>query len=255
MNLTYILVDFENLKPKAVEWKSVVGTNYRVLIFHGSHQNKFDSDMVNALQPMGERAEYIQCERRGKNALDFRMAFYLGRLVQAQSLEPSSLMGRPAFAVVSKDGDLDRLLEHIQSLGFRAGRGTSIQAAIEFKLPEAERLDAGPEARKIAKETEESPATVEKPVTSAVKKKAAPPIAPSAPTKRQDSWTHVVGHLRDHPHNRPATVARLERHLKTFLGPETTEKIAKDLAARLLREGLIVLNGKKLEYMLPEESK
>lgn len=82
MSLTYILVDFENVQPTAADIKLIRGADYRVRLFHGPHQNRFDAELVKALQPLGVQVEYIQCERNGKNALDFHIAFYVGRLVQ-----------------------------------------------------------------------------------------------------------------------------------------------------------------------------
>ena len=49
MSLTYILIDFENLQPTAADVSLIRGPDYRVLIFHGPHQNKFDAGMVKAL--------------------------------------------------------------------------------------------------------------------------------------------------------------------------------------------------------------
>ena len=48
MSLTCILIDFENVHPPAADMSSIRGADYRVRFFHGSHQNKFDADMVKA---------------------------------------------------------------------------------------------------------------------------------------------------------------------------------------------------------------
>ena len=82
MSLTYILIDFENVQPTASDLRLIRGTDYRVRLFHGPHQNKFDADILTALLPLGIQVELFQCERKGKNALDFHIACCLGRLVQ-----------------------------------------------------------------------------------------------------------------------------------------------------------------------------
>ena len=46
MNLTCILVDCETVKPAAAELKLIRDAGYRVRIFHGPHQNRFDADIV-----------------------------------------------------------------------------------------------------------------------------------------------------------------------------------------------------------------
>ena len=50
MNLTYILIDFENVKPTAADLNLIRGADNRVRLFHGPHQNKFDADIVKALE-------------------------------------------------------------------------------------------------------------------------------------------------------------------------------------------------------------
>ena len=126
MGLTYILIDFENVQPAADDLKLIRGEDYRVRVFHGSHQSRFDKDMVKALQPLGERADYIECERKGKNALDFRIAFFLGSIAK----EYESIKAKPAVVVIAKDTDLDTLLEHVRSLGFDARRATTVRHAM-----------------------------------------------------------------------------------------------------------------------------
>lgn len=126
MSLTYILIDFENVQPAADDLKLIRGENYRVRVFHGSHQSRFDKDMVKALQPLGERADYIECERKGKNALDFRIAFFLGGI--AKEFESDKI--KPAVVVISKDTDLDTLLEHVRSLGFETKRAMTVRDAM-----------------------------------------------------------------------------------------------------------------------------
>lgn len=110
MELTYILVDFENVQPQDLDL--LQGQQYRVKVFHGAHQNKLDMTMVKALQPLGEHVEYLQSEKPGKNALDFHVAFCMGRLLQTHMSN-----GVPArFGVVSRDGGFDSLLRHMRSL-------------------------------------------------------------------------------------------------------------------------------------------
>jgi len=65
MGLTYILVDFENVQPQLADLALLRGEDFRVLVFHGAHQNKFDAEMVKALQPLGDRMEWVQSDRHG----------------------------------------------------------------------------------------------------------------------------------------------------------------------------------------------
>ena len=103
MNLTYILIDFENVQPAAEELSLIRGADYRVRLFHGPHQNRFDADVAKALQPLGSQLEYFQSEAKGKNALDFHIAFALGRLVQEGGVTFASTGSKMRFVVVSRD--------------------------------------------------------------------------------------------------------------------------------------------------------
>ena len=120
MELTYILVDFENIRPQ--DFVLLRGPQYRVKLFHGPHQNKLDVAIVKALQPLGEQVAYVQGEKPGKNALDFHIAFFMGRLVQTHMAN-----GIPArFKIISRDGGFDSVLRHVRALGNDAKQAVSI---------------------------------------------------------------------------------------------------------------------------------
>ena len=215
MSLTYILIDFENVQPAAEDLKLIRGEDYRVRVFHGSHQSKFDKDMVKALQPLGERADYIECERKGKNALDFRMAFFLGGIAK----EYESNKAKPAVVVLSKDKDLDTLLEHMRSLGFDARRAATVRHAMS-----ADKAESSAPA-KVSKST----------------KQAA--ISASLQT--------LVAYLVDHPNNRPAKLETLKNHLSNILGGAVSEQEKAALIAELVSRGFAAVTGKKIEYKIP----
>ena len=262
MSLTHILIDFENVKPTAADMKLIRGPDYRVRIFHGPHQNKFDADIVKALQPLGDQVEYIQCERAGKNALDFHIAFYLGRLVQECEATAMQATRRAKFFIVSKDSGFDTLLGHVQALGYIAERVTTVAGALAFGGATETAV-----ATKAARKTAVPPknAVASKPVTVAKKtptakaqptRKVAKAVTPQ-PTKAEkpDSWLRTIENLRDNPNNRPTTSTALERHLANLLGKGTPQEVVKMLIERLQREGVAVKNGKKIEYKIPDGKK
>lgn len=260
MSLTYILIDFENVKPSAAELKLIRGSDYRVRLFHGPHQNKIDTDIAKALQPLGIQVEFIQCERAGKNALDFHIAFYLGCMLQGSgsAAMPPRVMspGKSAsFFIVSKDSGFDVLLDHIRTLGYSAARVESVHAALGF----GQENDSGAAKESVAKPTAKKPAAA-KPVTNweastakaQPEEKAAKAVTPlSKKAAKRDSLLRTIENLRDHPNNRPTTVLALERHLSTFLGKEASAEAVKVLMERLKKEGVVLINGKKVEYKIP----
>lgn len=236
MTFTYILIDFENVKPTAADLKLIRGAGYRVRIFHGPHQNKFDADIVKALQPLGRQVEFVQCERSGKNALDFHIAFYLGRMLPDPELAVVTSQTSVRFFVVSKDAGFDVLLGHVRELGYGAARVASVLDALTG--------DGAPVA-----DIRERAATKE--ATAAATKKSATPALKNA--AKADPWSRILENLRDHPKNRPTTLKTLERHLATLLGKDASLDEVRNWAARLQHEGIAKTNGGKVEYNVPRK--
>lgn len=75
---SFVLIDYENVQPKNVS--RLNGGRYKVKVFLGAKQAKVAVDMVSALQALGPDVQYVQIAGDGKNALDFHIAYYIGRL-------------------------------------------------------------------------------------------------------------------------------------------------------------------------------
>jgi hypothetical protein len=111
-----VLVDFENVQPSKIA--ALNGSSaFKVKVFLGANQTKLPVDMALALQRLGSHAEYIQIDGNGSNALDFHIAFYIGRLA-AQTPDAE-------FEIISKDKGFDPLIRHLGSLGIRCRRSES----------------------------------------------------------------------------------------------------------------------------------
>lgn len=255
MSLTYILIDFENVQPIAEDMSLVRGAHYQVRLFHGPNQNRFDAGMVKALQPLGSQLEYIQGERKGKNALDFHIAFYLGRMVEACRASVSPLEKTAAFIIVSKDAGFDALLDPVRDLGHRAERTPTIADALAF----ATFKDAGATAQSTgkaaapAKPRAAKAATPKTPASQPARKPAKPPASVQPRAAKPNPYQRTLTHLQDHPNNRPSTHAALERHLGTFLGKGTTQHAVRNVIDKLQAEGVIDVNGDKIAYNLQDK--
>lgn len=103
MPTNYVLVDFENMQPTDLALLS--GGPFKIVIFLGGNQNKIPVNTAIALQQFGNAAEYLQIEGSGSNALDFHIAYSIGRLA---SMEPESW-----FHIISKDTGFDPLIKHL----------------------------------------------------------------------------------------------------------------------------------------------
>ena len=112
MPTNYVLIDFENVRPKNLE--ILASHPLIVLVFVGPTQKKIPFDLAAAMQQLGERARYIRISGTGKNALDFHLAFYIGELA---AKDPKA-----CFHVISKDTGFDPLIEHLRNRKIRIQR-------------------------------------------------------------------------------------------------------------------------------------
>ena len=81
MKTNYVLIDFENILPDNLELLDQEWI--RVLLFVGQNQRKLPFPIVRAMQKMGERAQYVEMAGVGHNALDFHIAYYIGRISES----------------------------------------------------------------------------------------------------------------------------------------------------------------------------
>lgn len=112
MKTQYVLVDYENVQPKNLE--PLKTGAFKVRIFLGAHQTKLPVAVVTSIQAFGADAEYIVLESSGSNALDFCIAYYIGRLTLE---DPEG-----EYLIVSKDTGFDPLLKHLKGKGICASR-------------------------------------------------------------------------------------------------------------------------------------
>lgn len=72
-----LLIDYENVHK--IDF-SKIPTSYRVYIFVGSKQDKIPFSLVTSAQVLGSRLTWQKVDVCAKNALDFCLTLYLGRL-------------------------------------------------------------------------------------------------------------------------------------------------------------------------------
>ena len=111
MATNHVFVDYENVKAGNLDL--LADGRFKVMIFLGANHAKIPTDLVLKVQKL-HAAEYIQISGNGPNALDFHIAFYIGRL---STEEPDCY-----FHIVSKDKGFDPLVKHLKSKKIRASR-------------------------------------------------------------------------------------------------------------------------------------
>ena len=90
MRINYVLIDLENVKPTSIELLN--HDHFRVMVFVGSNQAKV--------------------------ALDFHIAYYIGRLAKEDA--------NAHFHIISKDAGFDPLIKHLRTQKISAHRAKSI---------------------------------------------------------------------------------------------------------------------------------
>ena len=249
--LTYILVDFENVQPQVTDLGLLRGDEFRVLIFHGVHQNKFDVGMYKALQPLGDKVELVQSDRQGPDVLDFHISFYLGRLVH-QHLSQGGATQSARFFVISKDRGFDSLIVHIRSLGFEAHRVATIRAALSTTPTASPPTPRPAAARKTPKKVSAAKkAPLAKPATKAALRKVAAPATKAVVSPKQI----VVDSLRRMGRKLPGKRKGLEHHIESHLGRKVDIDAVRALVAEMERDGVLQIIDNKVEYTLPKASK
>lgn len=117
MRTNYVLIDFESVQPAALS--ELEDDHFKLFVFVGASQTKVPFELATTLQRMGDRADYIKIAGNGPNALDFHIAFYIGRLAAA---EPTAY-----FHIISKDAGFDPLIQHLKTKKVLASRVKCIE--------------------------------------------------------------------------------------------------------------------------------
>lgn len=130
MRTNYVLIDFENVQP--AELDGLRKEHFRIMLFVGTSQPRIPVALAASLQAFGERAEYVQIEGSGRNALDFHIAFYIG---ERSAKDPEAF-----FHVISNDKGFDPLLKHLKRKGIFCHRSTSVLEIPLLRVQEAKAL-------------------------------------------------------------------------------------------------------------------
>jgi hypothetical protein len=242
----YVLIDFENVQPKTLD--RLQPGAVRIKVFLGQHQTRLMLELVQALQPFGADAEYIAIQGSGPDAVDFHIAFYIGRLAAA---DPGA-----AFTIVSRDKGFDPLVRHLVGLGIPCQRIPDIEGTPAPAKPAAKRAakavqkavpkvaaKKAPAKQAAAKPAPAKPAAP-KPAPTPVAKAAAPSVAKGTPTRVAE----VVARLKKS--SKPAKMTTLRSSIKSWFNPPLDDKAVDAIVQSLQGTGKITVDGTKVAYAL-----
>ncbi|WP_240745905.1 PIN domain-containing protein [Cupriavidus oxalaticus] len=113
-----MLVDFENVQ--SIDFARL--GDARLTVFAGESQRKVPIELAMGLHALGDKARWVRASGAGPNALDFHIAFELGRMVEAGEKGP--------VVVLSKDKGFDPLLAWLNvDAGVSARRVATLEEA------------------------------------------------------------------------------------------------------------------------------
>lgn len=131
MSTNYVLIDFENVQPKNLG--ILAAHPFTVLVFIGANQTKVPRHVAVAMQALGERAQYVEIDGSGPNALDFHIAYYIGELA---ATDPTG-----SFHVISKDKGFDPLIRHLKGKNIRVRRESDLAEIPNLRIPKKAKKD------------------------------------------------------------------------------------------------------------------
>jgi hypothetical protein len=127
----YVLIDFENVQPKNL---SILAAHpFKVFVFIGANQTKVPRHVAVGMQALGDRANYVEIDGSGPNALDFHIAYYIGELAAA---DPTG-----SFHIISKDKGFDPLIRHLKGKGISVRRESDLAEIPHLRIPKKAKKD------------------------------------------------------------------------------------------------------------------
>ncbi|WP_373819299.1 PIN domain-containing protein [Glaesserella sp.] len=103
--MKHILIDFENIQPKPSHFHAL-DENCSIWLFLGKLQQKtLPVEFCEALCRFGKNVHFLRIAKTGKNALDFYLTYYLGKITEQDK--------EAEICILSRDGDFDVVIEHI----------------------------------------------------------------------------------------------------------------------------------------------
>ena len=208
----HVFVDFENVHKIDLAVIGSKAVSFTLLV--GPKQAKLDVALVEKLFEHAVSVQLVRLTSAGRNALDFAVAYYLGR---AAAFDPTG-----CFHIVSKDGGFDPLVEHL------LGKRISVRRHDNFTtLP-----FAGP----ARPSTPIAPAAVPTPKSPSKPKAQSPGLNERA--------AQVLKHLRKPSATHPKNKKKLVSYLVAHLGHRITEAEALRLVEELRRASHLAIDEK-----------
>ncbi|MFK4135327.1 PIN domain-containing protein [Pseudomonas luteola] len=218
MRTNYVLIDYENVQAQTLAL--LQPQHFKLRIFLGPNNTKLPTELVVSVQRLHDRAEYIQLDTPGTNALDFHIAYYLGAL----SIEDPTAY----FHVISRDKGFDPLIKHLKAKGIGVSRSEAVAEMPCFKAPV--------------------------PTSAAIKKEPAKQVNNEQKKPVEDSTIKlVIADLVARKASRPRTIKTLMNTIHAKVGKSTAASEIEEIYKTLCQRGYVNESGEKVSYGLPKQ--
>ena len=209
--VNHVFVDYENVH--ALDLSIIGSKTVHVTLLLGAKQTKLDAAVVEKLMQHAATVKLVRLASSGRNALDFALAYYLGRTVLADP--------RGCFHIVSKDKGYDALIEHLRSKHISARRHEDF-TTLTFSAAAKPTAATSPAASLAAKA----------------------PQKPRAAAATEPLDAQVLEYLRKPTTKRPRTERKLISHLVSHFGKKVTENEVSKLVKRFIPPAMSSLTTK-----------
>jgi len=119
-----LLVDYENVGRVDLR---AIPADVRVCVFFGASQRTVPTAFLKSALQLRERFVPVDIEGRGKNALDFHIAFYLGEYL--------TLAPQTRCVILSNDKGFDPLVQHLRGRKFSVQRVSTLEEGFPSLQP------------------------------------------------------------------------------------------------------------------------
>lgn len=225
----YVLIDFENIQPNNLE--ILKSLKFKLIIFVGSNQKKIPFEIVEIIQSFGSNAEYIKIDGNGPNALDFHIAFYIGKI---SALEKDSY-----FHIISKDTGFDPLINHLKLKKIKIQRIKDITCIPMIKNMVSKIDSEDPTKKDLPSKTSENKITH-------IKK------AISKNSNTEEKINKIINFLVQRV-GKPSTKKTLINSINDLFKKELNDKEIEKLLDEIIKREYISFNNNKINYSLPEK--
>ena len=216
MRVNYVFIDYENVQVTSL--RLLQPDHFKLRVFLGPNNTKLPTELVTAIHQLHDRAEYIQMDTPGANALDFHITYYLGVL---SAEDPAGY-----YHIISKDKGFDPLIKHLKSRGVTVVRSESIEQMPCFKQ-------------------------VAPTPTQAVPAPAKSPEKKTVTVRKDDVISLVVADLVARKSSRPRTIKTLKSTIHAKVGKDHALGEIEMIYRTLRQRGYVKEAGEKVSYALP----